>query len=152
MEQFWSVLSVVVGAALAYLSGLLLDQRARKREDRIRSTTDFCRSLMTYAGRQLREVADRLESRPEPPEMAQARRASREETWASYLHVVLVIDDDAAARQCRDALECARTVDDAKTWDDAKERAEAVRWAAEQFVHTVAKKLRVAAGSLQAGI
>jgi hypothetical protein len=75
---------------------------------------------------------------------------TRSEVWACYFRVVLVVDDAAASRACRSALEAARALKsatDAATLDAAGDE---VRALAEAFVGQVARRLGIEPASLGA--
>ncbi len=150
MAQALGIAGAIVAAVVAYGLGVLRDRQQKLREEQIRSATEFCRLLMEYSGAQLRRRTEEIRKEEPDEKVARAVRDARAQVWASYFHVMLVVDDLRAIELAKEALDCAVSIrvagtstDESVDYKAAKDRAELVRKKAGEFIQQVAKYLRV---------
>lgn len=152
---------IITGAALALLAyalNSLAERRVHLRTERINSTVEFCRAVMDYraavlsawhAGIYPGPVPDRgLPGGEAARQLFDLVRSTRSTAWAAYLHVLLVVDDEAAARACRATLDAVRMLKECTDAEQLNDEGERVRQLAEAFTGRVAARLHVSTASL----
>lgn len=145
-----TIAGTLLAAVLAYVFGARQDRRSRLHAERIAATSAFCEALMDYRGAQIHRWHAERDDAQDLHEARAALRDTRSAAWACYFRVVLVVDDAAASRACRAALDAARELkhaDDAGQLDDD---GDTVRGLTEAFVAEVARKLGIEPTSLHA--
>lgn len=152
MSGALTMAGTLLAAVLAYVFGAERDRRSRLHAERIEATSAFCHAVMDYRGAQIQRWHAERDQAQDLDAARAALRDTRSTVWACYFRVVLVVDDAAASRACRAALDAARALSEAEDAEQLDREGEEVRRCTEAFVREVARKLRVEPASLEADV